>query len=123
MDKIEITDSERDGKEAFKDFDMADYTKRTFSMFGGEDMDVTIVFANHLIGVVMDKFGKDIRIKELDTDHFSITADIAVSPQFYAWVFGLHGEAVITAPVKAVEGYEEHLDTVIEAQKKAKEQY
>ncbi|MEG1546817.1 MAG: WYL domain-containing protein, partial [Bacteroides sp.] len=63
MDKIEVIEVERDGKEAFTDLDMAVYTKRTFSMFGGEEMAVTIEFANHLIGVVMDKFGKDVRVK------------------------------------------------------------
>lgn len=112
MDSIRIEEAERDGKDAFANIDMAAYTKRTFAMFGGEEMPVTISFANHLIGVVMDKFGKDIRTTKVDDDHFAVTTPVIVSPQFYAWVFGLNGEALITAPQEAVDGFVQQIHNV-----------
>ncbi len=121
MDRIEVEQSERDGKEIFKDLDMAVYTKRTFAMFGGEEMSVMIQFANRLIGVVIDKFGKDIRITKVGDEHFSITTPVVVSPQFYAWVFGLQGGATLVAPQSVVDGFEEHIAIVLEAQRKTKE--
>lgn len=110
MDKIDILSEERDGKAAFKSIDMAVYTKRNFAMFGGEDMSVTIEFSNSLIGVVIDKFGKDVSINKVDKDHFSITCDVAVSRQFYAWIFGLNGEAVIVSPQAAVDGFKRQIE-------------
>ena len=80
------------------DFDTAQYTKENFSMYGGELKRVTMQFSNELIGVVIDRFGKDIPIIRVDDKHFETTVSVAVSPQFYAWVFGLSDGAKITAP-------------------------
>ena len=121
MDRIEVEQSEREGKAMFKDLDMAVYTRRTFAMFGGEEISVTIKFANHLIGVVIDKFGKDIRITKINEGQFSITTPVVVSPQFYAWVFGLHGDATLIAPQRVVDGFNEHITVVLKAQQKTTE--
>ncbi|MBE5781611.1 MAG: WYL domain-containing protein [Clostridiales bacterium] len=109
MSDIRLTEQERLGKDTFRNLDMALYTKRTFAMFGGEETMVTIRFCNNLIGVVMDKFGKDIMIHKVDEEHFSVTAPVMVSPQFYAWVFGLGSGAVITAPKSVADGMEQML--------------
>ena len=46
-------------------------------------------FYNGMVGTVLDRFGSDVTlIKDGDT-HFKITVPVAISPQFYAWVFGL----------------------------------
>ncbi|MBQ9980370.1 MAG: WYL domain-containing protein [Oscillospiraceae bacterium] len=80
------------------EFDVSEYTKANFAMYGGEMRRVTMQFENHLIGVVIDRFGKDIPIIRVDDKHFETTVSVAVSPQFFAWVFGLAGGAKITAP-------------------------
>jgi len=118
MDRIDLTEHERDGKDEFQNLDMAVYTRRTFSMFGGEEKNVTVEFANHLIGVVLDKFGKDIFVRPMDNDRFAISVSVAVSQQFYAWVFGLRGEAIITAPPEVIAEYKEHIACVAKAQEK-----
>mgnify|MGYP000656494435 CR=1 FL=1 len=41
-------------------FDIGNYSKRTFGMFAGDENTLEIEFDNNLIGVVMDRFGKDI---------------------------------------------------------------
>lgn len=79
-------------------FDTAQYAKENFAMYGGELKRVTMQFSNDLIGVVIDRFGKDIPILKVDDKHFETTVSVAVSPQFFAWVFGLAGGAKITAP-------------------------
>ena len=79
-------------------FDAAEYVKENFAMYGGQIRRVTMRFSNELIGVVIDRFGKDIPIRKVDEKHFETTVSVAVSPQFFAWVFGLAGGAKITAP-------------------------
>ena len=37
-------------------------------------------------------------------EHFTVTLELAVSPQFYAWVFGFGAEAEILSPAKVREG-------------------
>ena len=78
--------------------DIEDYTKQNFSMYGGKVERVTIQFPNYLAGVVFDRFGMDVHIFQIDKEHFQITESIAVSPQFYGWVFGLGKEVKIIEP-------------------------
>lgn len=99
MDKLSlIDDTERTGKEAFEQMNMANYTKYTFSMFGGEVQKVTMVFQNRMVGAVMDRFGRDIMMMKEDKDHFRVTVPVAVSQQFFGWVFGLGNYVRIVAP-------------------------
>ncbi len=112
MDGIRVTEKFREGQKLLKETDMAEYTRKNFSMFGGEEQTVTLRFSNRMIGVVIDTFGKDVPIFSVDADHFQIRATVAVSPQFFGWLFGLDGEAVITAPREVMEMFNEQLNRV-----------
>lgn len=112
MELIALLDEARDGMEQYKTLDMAAYAKRNFSMYGGAEQRVSILFANRLVGVVIDRFGKDIPIVKVDQAHFRVAVTVAVSPQFYAWVFGLGAEARILGPENVVNGMKEQVGTV-----------
>ena len=68
-------------------FDLAEYSKKVFGMYGGEEADVKLRFHNQLAGVVIDRFGKDIRINCDGEEHFTIRVKVALSPVFYGWLF------------------------------------
>ena len=94
----DIVTLEREGKEEFEKKDMSAYTKYTFSMYGDDPTPVTMVFQNRMVGVVMDKFGRDVLIMKEDDRHFRITVPVAVSDQFFGWVFGLGKTVRIVGP-------------------------
>ena len=96
--EAEVVTLEREGKEDFDKKDMSAYTKYTFSMYGDEPTPVTMVFLNRMVGVVMDKFGRDVVIMKEDDRHFRITVPVAVSSQFFGWVFGLGKMVRIVGP-------------------------
>ena len=112
MDGIRVTERFREGQKLLRETDMAEYTRKNFSMFGGQEQTVTLRFSNRMIGVVIDTFGKDVPIFSVDADHFQIRATVAVSPQFFGWLFGLDGEAVITAPREVMEAFQAQLERV-----------
>ena len=112
MKNIQISVNDREGIEQFKQIDMARYTTQTFSMFGGEAERLTLEFSNHLIGVVIDRFGKDIPIRKTDEEHFQVSVDVVVSEQFFGWLFGLGTGARIVSPQSAVERMEKLLEDV-----------
>ena len=114
MDSISVTKTHRLGKDVFASIRMDEYTQHTFGMFGGETQRVTIEFSNHLAGVVMDRFGKDTAFCKADEEHFRITADVTVSPQFFGWVFALGTDAKILAPACVIAGMREHINIVSE---------
>ena len=88
----------REGKEAFAELDMAAYAKKTFGMFTGQDRSVRLRFKNILAGTVFDRFGRDVMLIPDGEDHFVVTLDVAVSPQFYSWLFGFGTDVEILSP-------------------------
>lgn len=98
MHAIAVTNAAREGKEVFAHLDMAEYATRVFGMFGGDAQRVEIQFANRLVGVVLDRFGKDITLLAVDQAHFKICIQAVVSPLFLGWVAGFGAEAKIIAP-------------------------
>ena len=50
-------------------------------------------------------------IKDGDT-HFKITVPVAISPQFYAWVFGLKNYVTLEGPPSGGEGMKDMLSAV-----------
>ena len=81
-------------------------------MYSGKVENVTMRFYNGMVGTVLDRFGRDVTlIKDGDT-HFKITVPVAISPQFYAWVFGLKNYVTIEGSPSVVEGMKDMLSAV-----------
>ena len=112
MEKISVTDETRDGLEVYNALDMAVYAKKTFGMFTGHEVNVAMRFDNHLVGAVRDRLGRDVFIVADGPDHFTVRADVVVSPQFFAWVCGFGAQAVITGPNEVVEQMKKHVDAI-----------
>ena len=93
MEYIEIMQQSRQGKDQFKKFRLPNYTKSLFGMFGGKECHVTIRAKNEMVGILIDRFGKDIDIEIVDPDHIQTTVYVAISQQFLGWIMAL-GEGV-----------------------------
>lgn len=109
MSKIEVLERKREGAALFERFDIADYANKTFGMYGGTEETVTLLFENSLIGVVMDRFGREAPVRRRDDAHFSVRVRVAVSGQFFGWLTGLGGGARILGPDDVREAYLSHL--------------
>lgn len=118
MAEITVTDEERDGQEAYKALDMAVYARKTFGMFTGEEDNVQLRFENHLVGAVLDRLGRDVFIVPDGEDHFTVRADVVVSPQFFAWISGFGDSVKIIGPSSVVEQMRQHIQNVAEQYKR-----
>ena len=94
--------------------DLASFGKKTFGMFGGVDVQVRLVCANYLAGVVLDRFGPDIWMVPKDEDHFSANVMVTVSSQFFGWVTAIGEEIQIAGPEDVKEQYKEYLGRILE---------
>ena len=110
MANVEVGASERQGAEEFEKTDMASFSKATFGMFGGETKKVTMVFHDRIIDAVIDKFGKDVLFSKAGEGRVRVTVSVAVSPQFFAWVFGLEDLAEIEGPEDVRQKMKDMLD-------------
>lgn len=102
MLRISLTEERRAGREAFEAFDAARYSKQVFGMFGGEVQRVTLRCENRFAGVMIDRFGKDARLHPDGAEHFTLTIEAVVSPQFFGWIAGLGAGVVIVSPPDVV---------------------
>lgn len=112
MENIQITDADRVLSD--EPFDLSEYSKSTFGMFGGQKTKVSVRFANDLVGVVLDRFGSDVVLTKADDEHFDCTVSVAVSTQFLAWIFSFGKRAKIISPEYVVNQMHELVSEVKE---------
>ena len=116
MGSVEVLEWKREGLELFEKMDITAYSNQTFGMFSGKEEVVTMRFPNRLIGVVLDRFGKDAAIRPEDAEHFRIRARVAVSSQFYGWLTGLGAQPEILSPKEIACSYREWLQNILNKQ-------
>ena len=92
-----------------KSLDIAEYSKKIFNMFRGEEETVKLLFDNSLVNVVIDRFGKDVTLEKADEIHFNIRVNVAVSSTFLAWVFQFGDKVKILSPDCVIKRYREML--------------
>lgn len=109
MDQLYMTEKPREGREIFEDADPATYADHHFGMFRGEEETVFMRCQPHMAHVLIDRFGDDVMMSPESDGTFTASVRVSVSPQFFAWVFGLTGGVVITAPEHVRQAMEEHL--------------
>lgn len=112
MEKISVTEEERDGREAYEALDMAVYARKVFGMFSGEEREVKLRFDEQLVGAVLDRLGHDVMLIPDGDGHFTVRASVVVSPQFFAWVCGFGDLAQIVAPDDVVTQMKEHVKSI-----------
>ena len=112
MRDIELTGEKRDGSKYFKKSDIAAYAKTNFGMFGGEETKVKLEFKDEMVGVLIDRFGTDISIRPVREGWSVTTVDVAVSEQFFGWVFGLGAKVKIVGPEDVVDRFKDELRNI-----------
>lgn len=119
MKEVKVLPELREGEEVFSKIDMETYTRRVFSMFGGERKRVSIRFINPLLDTVVERFGTspDVFYRRDDEKHFVVTADVEISDQFFAWVCGFGKKAKIINPTDSIADFKKFLLEISEAYK------
>ena len=113
MDSVCLKGEPRDGKEAFAAINLKDYTKRTFSMYDGQQLRVTIQFTNSLLNTVYERFGKEGAIyTNKDAHHFILTTEVKITPQFFGWLLGLGTSALLLGDKETVEKFKDYIDAI-----------
>lgn len=79
----------------------ADYSKKSFSMYGGREELVTIEAREDLAGVVIDRFGMGHTFIK-NSFGFRFSVRVMVSPTFFAWIMGFGDGMRIIEPVSVV---------------------
>ena len=97
----------------YESLDLSGYGKNVFGMFRGTRSTIRLRFENSLSGVVIDRFGRNSLCVPDGPEHFLFTADVVVSPQFYAWLAGLGNRVRIVQPESAAADYQDYLRGIL----------
>ncbi len=109
MAAITVLDAPCDGQDAYRALDMGSYARKVFGMFSGTEEPVRMRFHNHLAGAVLDRLGMETMLVPDGGDHFTVTASVVPSPQFFAWIFGFGAMAQILGPAPVAEAMQAQL--------------
>ena len=125
MKGVSLTGLPREGAEAYEKIDIANYTRRVFSMYNGKQYRVKLWFINRLLDTAVERFGRKGDAQEdyrfvntapiytnFDEGHFTVEATVEVSDLFYGWVLGFGRRVKILEPEPVVEGFKAYLDKV-----------
>ena len=94
-------------------FDAADYANKSFNMFSGEPKPVQLICNNDLLDVMLDRFGKSVKIQKNDEASFILKTNAAVSDGLVAWILQFGSRVKVKAPN----------DLIYEIKKAAEETY
>ena len=114
MLKIVIEKEFRNGAILFEKFDSAKFASGTFGMFGGREENISLEFENHLVGVMIDRFGQDIMIMAKDNEHSVTRVQVSVSSQFYGWLAALGNDVKVLSPENVRKEYRDFLKKALE---------
>ncbi len=113
MQHIGILNEVRKGEASFKNFDLAAFAKKTFSMYGGIDTEVMLACRNELAGVVIDRFGHDVWLIPEGEDYFTVRVQVSVSSQFFGWLTGIGSGMKIIGPDHVKQQYKSYMLEVL----------
>ena len=82
---------------------IAEFSEKAFRMFDGERTTVELLCHEDAMNSVLDHFGENAKTRPLDDTHFLLTAEVSLSPTFFAWVFQFGGKIQIQSPEDAVK--------------------
>ena len=88
-----------------KGYSSADFSEKAFQLFDGERTTVDLLCHEDAMNSVLDHFGEKVKTRLVDGTHFLFTAEVSLSPTFFAWVFLFGGKVQIKAPAEVEKQY------------------
>lgn len=86
-----------------KDFSLDRYSRQIFEMYDGDTVRVKLECRNELMKYVIDRFDESVETEIATENTFYAYPEVALSPNFYSWVFRFAGEISLLSPKSAVE--------------------
>ncbi len=116
MKKLSESSESRVGQDSLKTFDLAAFSKATFGMFDGAEKTVTLRCKDSMIGIMIDRFGKDIMVHPSNEEgYIEVVVKVNVSSQFFGWLCGLGKNVSIVKPADVAESYKAHLEEILKS--------
>ncbi len=98
-------------------FDVADYTKKLFGMFGGNMQEVKLRCSNKILEQVTDRFGDSIFIVNVTDTTFDFTIKAAVSDALVTWIMNYGNNIEVITPTELREKITDRAEKILKLYK------
>ena len=88
-----------------KVFSLDRYSRQIFEMYDGDTVRVKLECRNELMKYVIDRFDESVETEVATENTFYAYPEVALSPNFYSWLFKFAGEIRLLAPERARNEY------------------
>ncbi len=104
---------------AYRDtFDVADYTKKLFGMFGGNTQEIKFRCSNKILEQVTDRFGDSIFISNVTDQYFDFTVKAAVSDALVTWIMNYSDMIEVLRPDELREKIVDRVERILKVYSK-----
>ena len=94
--------------------DMSKFKRKQFEMYGGDTKTVVFEADKSLIDVVFDKFGKEVKMRELESGRLHCTVEVQQSPTFINWCCSFGSRLTVISPPSTISEIKKHLSEAAE---------
>jgi len=117
MEKIEVLIGNRLGNEEYKAENVRHQKAKVFQMYGGKQYTVKLRCINRLADSIIDQFGANVWMVPVDSEHFTVSVPVEVSPTFFAWLSTFGRQIKILEPAEVVVKYRDFLKKALDMYK------
>jgi predicted DNA-binding transcriptional regulator YafY len=111
MTDVRVEETKITKSECTEGFNLAEYRKQTFSMYGGELTKVEITFDKSIIDVIYDKFGSDVRIACVADGWCKVSVKVVPSPVFFGWCCSLGNKVKLSGDID--DAYKRYIMNIV----------
>lgn len=118
MEDMKISEDYSVNSDMIRKFDLADYTKKNFNMWGNKSelCNIYFEFKDNLIEAMKDKFGEKCGIECCKDQNgnaiYTLHQDVYVSDQFFGYIVGLGKGMKIREPQAVVDKFKSYIGKI-----------
>ena len=113
MELLQISDRPATRNADIANYEFEDFSYRSFGMFHGDPVCVTLRVSAELMDVIVDRFGRNVDVVRASAKGADVRVNVLSSPQFFGWIAGMNGGITIKAPKKLAGEYNDWLKGLI----------
>ncbi len=114
MDKVSVLEDDIKEYDWLKGSDVGKYRQQLFGMFSGEVKNVTFIANKGLIDVVFDKFGSNVKVKDIGNNQIKCEVTVQTGAMFIAWCCSFSNQLKVVSPPSVISRVKEHLIKTVE---------
>ena len=121
MRLLQITEEKATRNAAISAYAYEDFAYQAFEMYAGDPMSVTLHVKASGMGVIADRFGRDVSVTGVTTQagdspwggECDVHVTVRMSPLFHGWLASMNDIIELTGPKTAVQAHREWLESLL----------